>query len=197
MGELEKEMTINGYFDKVVCINLSLRTDRWKFVEEECAKHSLTLERFEAIDMGSWGNNGCTASHGAVLQMIVDNGWKRTLILKDDFQFRFDDSQQQFSNMIGAVPDDWWMLYLGGHYAEKPQGKVSDHVIRMGRMKTTSSYGVTIEAAKAMAPHIQGIGPIDELYGGWHETEKVLYSVATLGHSARRIQRFATIHSGL
>lgn len=116
-------------------------------------------------------NTGCTASHAAVLRLIIKNGWQRTLVFEDDFLFRFDNSQEQFSNMIGEVPPDWFMLYLGGHYAEKPMYRVSPHVIRMGRMKTTSSYGVTLEAAWAMEPSICGIGPIDELYSGFIEVE--------------------------
>jgi hypothetical protein len=70
--------------------------------------------------------------------------------------------------MIPEVPDDWQMLYLGGHYAENPQSRVSPHVIRINQMKTTSSYAVTLDAARVMAPFIHGAIPIDELYADFN-----------------------------
>lgn len=161
-------MTLNEYFTKVICINMDRRTDRWAHACAEFEKHGMTVERFAGIDMGSWGNNGCTESHGAVLRMIVDNQWPRTLILEDDVTFLHDDMQERFAVMIGAVPADWFILYLGAGYAEVPRARVTPNVIRVNRMKTTSSYAVTLEAAREMAPHISGIGPIDELYGQWN-----------------------------
>jgi hypothetical protein len=100
--------------------------------------------------------------------MIGHRGWRRTLILEDDFQIRHADFNDRFASMIGEVPEDWEMLYLGGHYAEKPLGRVSPHVIRMGRMMTTSSYAVTYEFARRVGPYIDGHGPIDTLYYGSH-----------------------------
>jgi GR25 family glycosyltransferase involved in LPS biosynthesis len=185
--------TINGYFDKVFCINLARRPDRWKQVEEECRLHNLELERFEAIDAAErfaagnqwygipWdgkdvpdGNCGCTESHGALLKIIAEGPWKRVLVLEDDFHFRFPDSQKKFSDMIGEVPEDWDLFYLGGHYAEPPIARVSKHVIRCGAMMTTSSYGVTPAMAAAMEPSIHGHGPVDALFFDWCRNRKAL-----------------------
>jgi hypothetical protein len=41
-------------------------------------------------------------------------------------------------------------------------------VIKIGRMLTTSSYGITWQFAQEIAPHVVGIGPIDTLLGGFH-----------------------------
>jgi GR25 family glycosyltransferase involved in LPS biosynthesis len=163
---------IEEYFGHIIVINLERRPDRLAFVEQEMEQLGITnWQRFNAIDLPGDENTGCTMSHGAVLQMVVENHWPRALILEDDFQSRLEDTQERFERMVQDVPKDWFMLYLSGHYAEKPRKRISFSVIQMGRMKTTTSYGITLESAKELAPHIHGIGPIDELYGGWHVSE--------------------------
>lgn len=170
---------IADYFDKIFCINLSRRTDRWDHAQKQFNKFELyPVERFEGYDkptdhLGNPnGNMGCTSSHRALLEIIAYHEWSRVLVFEDDFEFRFDDANEQFDAMIKEVPEDWDMLYLGGHYAEKPIRRVSEHVIRMGRMHTTSSYGITWQMARRMAPYICGIGPIDTLYSGFIPNNK-------------------------
>lgn len=167
-------MTLNDYFDKIVCINLKRRTDRWEHVQLQASRHQMVIERFEALDMPGDENTGCTMSHRAVLDYIIQKQIPRTLVLEDDFEARSPLMQRLFSDMIGEVPADCFILYLGGHYADKRISRVSKHVIRCGRMKTTSSYGVTLAAAREMAPMTHGAGPIDELYGKWND-EKPCY----------------------
>jgi GR25 family glycosyltransferase involved in LPS biosynthesis len=165
-------MRIEQYFDRIVLINLERRKDR---MEESTAQlqrldmpnHSTTL--FTGHDMPGDGNRGCTASHRGVLELICHHRWQRTLILEDDFHVNHDDCQERFAAMIGDVPDDWEMLYLGGHYGKAPLGRVSPHVIRCDNMMTTSSYAVTLDFARRMAPWICGVGPIDTLYFGEHQ----------------------------
>lgn len=166
-------MTINDYFHKVFILNRDARTDRWKLCEEQITKFGLRIERFRAYDhacIDGWvgGNGGCSASHRAMLDVIAYEQWPRTLILEDDFRILHDDFQEKFAEMITEVPDDWDMLYLGGHYAEKPQARISKHVIKMARMMTTSSYGITWQMARHMAPNIYGSAPIDTQYYSFH-----------------------------
>lgn len=162
-------MRIEEYFDHIVLINLERRKDRLAESLQQFHKLGINLGEVSVIlftghDMPGDGNRGCTASHRGVLELICHHRWQRTLILEDDFHVVHDDCQERFGAMIGEVPNDWDMLYLGGHYGEKPRERVSPHVIRINHMKTTSSYAVTLEQARRMAPHIYGVGPIDELY---------------------------------
>lgn len=169
----EGQITLNEYFGTIFCINMARRHDRWAHAEAECLKHQLTIERFDAIDLGHLGNHGCTQSHRAVMGLIVERKLPRALILEDDFEFLYSDSQARFASMIGEVPVDWQMLYIGGHYAEKPRGRISQHVIHIGHMKTTSSYGVTLEMADRLYKHIPANSgdAIDELYRCFHQEE--------------------------
>jgi hypothetical protein len=131
------------------------------------------VERFEGYDQISDGNRvngnlGCTASHRALLEIISYQQWPRVLILEDDFEVCVSDFNERFSEMIEEVPTDWDMLYLGGAYGEPPQYRHSDHVIRINRIMTTSSYAVTAQMARRLAPYVSGGGPIDSVYGNFH-----------------------------
>lgn len=167
------------YFDKIFVINLARRTDRWDHVLQQMATLGITeFERFEAYDRPidhhgkPNGNMGCTSSHRALFELIAYFKWQRVLIFEDDFALCVDRPQEMFQRMIHEVPLDWEMLYLGGHYGEPPVARVSPHVIKMGRMLTTSSYGITAKFAREIAPYINGVGPIDSLLSGWHRERK-------------------------
>lgn len=148
-------MFIEDYFDKIFCINLDRRADRWQICLDEFAKFNITkFERFSAVDDRFNGNRGCTTSHKKLLDIIVANKWERTLILEDDFKIITEDFHAQFEHMITQVPEDWDMLYLGGHYGEPPEKRVATNVIKHKRMLTTSSYGVTAKMAKVLSDGI-------------------------------------------
>lgn len=164
--------TVNSYFDKVLCISLSRRKDRWEHALHEFKTYGIEAQRIEGVEMRDWGNDGCTWAHRKVLDIIRTSTWNRVLVLEDDFRVVHSDFQQRFGQMIKEVPDDWELLYLGGHYADAPKSKVSEHVIHINRMKTTSSYGITKAMAARMAPSIHGSGPIDELFSGFSEVSK-------------------------
>lgn len=166
---------IENYFGHILLINLARRPDRLAHSREQFLKLGITnWERFEAYDAGpTLGNHGCTGSHRLVMDLIVKRGWERCLVLEDDFEMMVPDPQEQFARMIGEVPNDWKMLYLGAGYGEKPRKRISPHVILCGEMKTTSSYGVTLESAKELFDLIpEGTGEaIDNLYAGYNKTQ--------------------------
>lgn len=169
---------IEEWATKIFVINRDARTDRWQQCLEEFGKFGITkFERFQAYDHAEidghiGGNGGATTSHRALLDVIAYNKWPRVLILEDDFEIVRPDFHELFDMMIKEVPDDWAMLYIAGHYAEKPQSRVSPHVIRIGAMMTTSSYAVTWQTARLIAPNIYGSAPIDTLYYRWNRELK-------------------------
>lgn len=178
MGNMTRGPTpIERFFGRIVVINLKRRPDRWYHCQEQLRAIGVTSairfdakEGFIAGEQGAKynGNLGCTMSHRGVMDMIVENGWPRCLVLEDDAKFIWSNTQDMFERMARDVPKTWDMLYLGGHYAENPIARVAMHVIRMGRMFTTSSYGVTLEMARILQPAIVESGPIDSIYGKFH-----------------------------
>ena len=169
---------IQRYFQKVYLITLPRRRDRIEHAEKELDKCNLRdVTWFDGYDKPIYegtpnGNMGCTASHRALLELIAFNGYERVLVLEDDFLALYPDVNEKFAEMIKEVPKDFDLLYLGGHYSEPPIARVSPHVIRCGRMSTTSSYAITWQHARRMAPYISGIGPIDCLYSGFAKDNK-------------------------
>ena len=157
-------------------INLERRKDRWEHFLAQMKSLGITsFRRFEAYDkpvdhLGNQnGNMGCTSSHRALYEIIAhEKPSKPVLIFEDDVAFAHGDPQRAFAEFAGEIPSDMAMLYLGGHYAEVPQRWVTPRLIRINRMLTTSSYFVTWQQARKMAPHISGIGPIDTLLGKWN-----------------------------
>lgn len=47
---IEEDFNINEYFDKIYCINLDSKKDKWRRVKREFESKSIEVERFSAID---------------------------------------------------------------------------------------------------------------------------------------------------
>lgn len=163
------------FFDgNLVYINLARRPDRRASFEREMKHLGIThYERFDAIDAGiGRGNHGCCASHRAVMDLIVKRGLRRAFVFEDDCIVR-DQFRESFHEAVvpplNELPDDWDAIYLGGGYADDPQGWHSKHLIRINGMKTTSSYGVTAATALGLRDYIPeecGQG-IDDIVSGY------------------------------
>ena len=156
---------INNYFNKVICINLNTRKDRWREAQHEFSKANIKVERYAAIEnnpMGwnhiksdnpldyikplSWpGAAGCMASHVNIWKMAKENGWKNVLIIEDDCDF-VSDLQEMFTTQIQKVPTDWDLLYFGGIH-ETRKGlfnpvKIAENVLKCKRLITTTCYAI-------------------------------------------------------
>lgn len=169
---------------RMFVINCDHRHDRMRHFDAMASRAGLaSIQRFKGItglvdhEGRVSGNMGCTASHRALLDMIVANEWPNAFIWEDDADIIYSDFHERWERFERDVPKTWDMIYLGAGYGEPPMARVSPHVIRAGRLLTTSSYGITLAQAKRMAPAISGVGPIDSLYGGFHrECETYLIS---------------------
>ena len=172
------------FFDgHLFVINLAKRGDRLAHFTAMCARTGLPpIQRFEACVVNDengrpQGNRGCTASHRALLEMQIANGWPRMFVFEDDAELIYSDFSERWDRFAAELPATWDMIFLGAGYAEPPLKRVSPHVIRAGRLMTTSSYGITLTMAKRMAPSIVGVGPIDSLYAGFQrEAETYIIS---------------------
>ncbi len=140
---------LNNYFDKIYCINLDRRPDRW----DECCSifniMNLEVERFSAcdgqlIDTGYGkvynGELGGTISHTRLFKKIKDEGFEKVLILEDDVEF-CKNFEENFNSSIQEVPNDWDLLFLGGNHTGG-YDKISQRVGRVYRTYALQSYAV-------------------------------------------------------
>lgn len=117
-------MKLNDYFDKIYCINLDKRADRWEECQKIFLKHNLKVERFSATD-GSKENHGLgypydnelagAISHTKVIEQAKNLKLKNVLILEDDVDF-LDNLETLFSEYINLVPHNWDGLLFGGNH---------------------------------------------------------------------------------
>ena len=117
--------TINDYFDKIYCLNLDRRKDKWVSVKKRFNELQINVERFSAIDGNTLTEEelikydkinkyeiGCTLSHYQIIKNAKENNYKRILIFEDDVLF-IDDFHLLFRDKISKL-ENWKLFYLGG-----------------------------------------------------------------------------------
>jgi len=117
--------TLNDYFEKIYCINLDRRPDRWEESLKEFEKLNINVERVSAIDGQTIipptgfrypvGAFALLLTHIQIIQNAIRNGYKNFLLFEDDVTF-IDDFYEKFNAKIQYLPNDWDMFYLGGNH---------------------------------------------------------------------------------
>lgn len=109
------------HFDRIVCINLDERPDRWQQMQATVGPHlgRIELERFSAMKPGLArqavhnARAGCLLSHRRVIQAAYRDGLESVLVLEDDVCFdpRFADLAARSIATLDAT--QWDLFYLG------------------------------------------------------------------------------------
>jgi hypothetical protein len=99
---------------KCFCINLDSRPERWSQVQEAFANTGITIERFPAIKDEN-GEQGCGASHVALIKEAQKRGLPWVMVIEDDCQ-PVADFKDRFPGVRDAL---WktrgeWELFNGG-----------------------------------------------------------------------------------
>jgi hypothetical protein len=143
---------ISSYFDNIYCINLDRRKDRWDRVKKEFDRFDLNVERFSAIDGGSFDsvnisksnlgkieNNAalsCLLSHYYVIKDAKLKGYSRILIFEDDV-FLSHDFEENIKNISNI---DWMMMYLGASQFDWNEIEVLDGFYKCKNTLGTFAY---------------------------------------------------------
>lgn len=109
-------MNYFDYFEKIYCINLDNRKDRWELAQSEFKKIGILdkVERFSAVEDES-PNKGCYESNMQVVKLAKKNNFKNVLIFEDDVAFYKDYDEQKLQKAIEVLKTkDWEFFYLGG-----------------------------------------------------------------------------------
>jgi len=166
---------LNEYFDKIYCINLDRRPDRWKHCADLFAREGLNVQRFTAIDKNDISGNGaitsgqlaCMSSHRAIMIDAINNKYDKILILEDDVVFE-NGLDKFFADNVDNVPNDWKFLYLGGNHLNG-LSKINDNIYRMVSSLATHAYGLRTEIIPTILEFIREPQyPIDIYYAQLH-----------------------------
>ena len=167
---------IDELVDKIYCINLDRRPDRWQLASEQFVKHGLQVERFAAIDGNDFrikykadnANNGCTLSHYFLVERAKILGFNSVMIFEDDavlhdqFDFLLEDCIQQ-------LPADWDMLYFGGSHRQKPS-YVTERLLRVHKTLTTHGYIIRASMFNQVINNLKNLqNPVDCFYAEWQK----------------------------
>lgn len=154
-------VTLNEYFDKIYCLNLERRPDRWEESTKVFKNLNLSVDKFPAfdgqtIDLGYGkpynGDIGCGISHIKVLKSAIENKLKNVLILEDDVMFS-DNLLEIFQKVTLELPDDWDILFFGGNH----QGgalKISENIARVYNTYTTHCYAINSKCFETIYKHM-------------------------------------------
>ena len=158
--------TINNYFEKIFCINLDRRPDRWQECLKQFSIHNLEVSRFSGVDAKNipeimekvnrtpglvFGDIGCGRSHRLIIESAKRDNLNNILIFEDDVEFH-DSLNEVFSKFIQEVPDDWYILFLGGNHSlnnvwqREPVMKISEHVYKLIFCHSTHAYAIRKKA---------------------------------------------------
>lgn len=134
------------YFDKIYCINLQKRKDRWEnsFSQFLNLKIEGKVKRKEGVvcDMPNLSQKqraqiGCTLSHYSILQEAKKNGFSKILVLEDDFLFLGSENEINLTlkNCLEELPEDWDLFYFGAFFVKgydyEPLEIYSDNLIKV------------------------------------------------------------------
>ena len=100
---------IFSFFDKIYCINLSNRTDRWNMCLRQFSKFEMcNVQRFDAVKynhpkLSTKANRqiGCALSHYNIIKEAKLKNYSNILVLEDDFLFLV--SPEQFRKNLNEL----------------------------------------------------------------------------------------------
>lgn len=173
---LKNMSTLNNYFDKIYCINLDRRSDRWEKCEALFDKVKIQVERFSAIDKNSIVNNSkitngqlaCLYSHYNVVQTAKNFGYSKILILEDDVVFE-ENIDEIFKQSIDDIPEDWNMLYFGGNHLHG-LNHVKNNVYKTIYSLATHAYGIKNSFYDTILSKLKLAElPVDVYYASMHQ----------------------------
>jgi len=130
---------LKKYFDRLYCINLDKRPDRYEDAIAEFNKFNIVnVERFSGID-GSLikndsrllsGELGILETHNSIIKKVKEDLLNSVLVMEDDVYFT--DEINNVDEYMKAVPDDWDFIYFGGnHVYGQPPVKINDKILKL------------------------------------------------------------------
>lgn len=148
------KMDILKYFDKVYCINMDKRPDRWEQAQIEFKKLGIENDviRWPGVENED-GNLGCTLSHLSLIKHCKKNNFKKVLIFEDDVLF-VENNTNKLKEAFGELFQigNWDLFYIGSTIDPNVGrfNRVTDNILRTNFAYTTHAYAVNSQAFDLM-----------------------------------------------
>jgi GR25 family glycosyltransferase involved in LPS biosynthesis len=163
--------SICSFFDKVYCINLEERKDRWDLCEEKFKEYGITnYVRFDGVKVNGnlsskkLGQIGCAASFYNVFKDASKNSYEKILVLEDDFDFTVskDEIINNLDRAFKEMPENWDMFYLGANVMNEimsnPIEKYSENLLKLNSGYALHSVCFSKEALNKILNFFEGKG---------------------------------------
>lgn len=111
--------TPNSEFERVACINLDRRTDRWNQSKVELGMHGIEVERVIAIEDAGRPWDGLRKTVIGIFENAMKDHVHSILILEDDIEL-CKDFEERFDACFQEVPQDWDMFYFSAAHQYWP-----------------------------------------------------------------------------
>lgn len=149
------------YFDKIFCINLDSRPDRWELAQSEFDKVGISdrVERVTAITTKEvpydprprknrnasdlLGQFACASSHNKCTKLAIQYNARNYLVFEDDFYFKnYDESY--LNTCINELPSDWRLFSFGYNdwSQRKPNEFYSENLNKMYGFGLAHAYAI-------------------------------------------------------
>ena len=197
--------TLNDYFDKIYCINLDKRIDRWQLAEPQFREQNLDVERVPGYDGSALGLEfppeikegavGCSLSHLFTIKLAKQNNLENFLLLEDDVVFD-DNINEKFFGVLDQVPDDWDMLYLGGqHFHGMDMPQVSENVYKCIYTLAAQSVGIKNTVYDYFINKLMDISKINDLH--YAESHKEINAYVIIPHLTWQRNTYSDIEKSM
>lgn len=172
---------LNQFFDKIYCINLDHRTDRWKNCENQfLAKNIKNVERItpvnvqndKSIGVNRHGEWSLIKTHIKIIEESKKIGYKNILILEDDFEicdlhpnYTKKSFEERFSDGLENLPLGWDMLFLGNSTITQDYKHINGEIYKLGFCHCAHSVGINHSIYDTILNILQTADePVDVMY---------------------------------
>ena len=133
------------FFERIYCINLDSREDRWRRVQKQFVKLGILdrVKRFSAVAREN-AIEVCRLSHQQVIRRALDHRWKQILVFEDDVVFWSEDLAPLCSAIHSLERIEWGQFFLGGLLKANAQ-RVDEHLLE-SRVTGMHAYWLSLRA---------------------------------------------------
>jgi len=116
-------------FDRIYCINLGHRKDRWESclrqfqafgISKGVIRYEPEISQLSGLSKKANAQISCAISHYKIVTEALAQDCKHVLVLEDDFSFseKYEWAEKKLNDSWHDLPKDWDIFYLGAYFVQ-------------------------------------------------------------------------------